>query len=222
MGAFNVNMDAAIALTAKLERINRSAFPVAVRQTLNDAAFTTKKMVPKVAAQKFTTRQKNFFKAFTIVNKAEGYNVNRMVAETGINSNKPRGTKVAVGLEQQEKGGTVMGRKFVPHNKARVSGSFHKKVSKLNLLTSLKYGTPKSRIKGSNIILIKKGSKGTLFRVRNLKTKTKLTPLYTYRRTKKSRVDSRPFVSPSATFARSKMLEYYKKNAEFQFKRALK
>ncbi len=39
----DVNTDSAIQLTAKLERLHRSSFPSAVRNTLNDAAFDMKK-----------------------------------------------------------------------------------------------------------------------------------------------------------------------------------
>ena len=39
----NVNTDAVVALTNKLEKLHRSAFPVAVRSTLNSAAFDMKK-----------------------------------------------------------------------------------------------------------------------------------------------------------------------------------
>nr|WP_299067196.1 hypothetical protein [uncultured Allomuricauda sp.] len=220
MTAFNVNMDKVIGLTAKLERINRFAFPVAVRQTLNDAAFTTKKMVPKVAAQKFTTRQKNFFRAFSTVVKANGYTVNGMNAIAGINPQK--GSDVAEGLEQQEIGGTISSRKLIPHNKGRVSGNHSKKVRKTNYLNRLNISPPKNRKKNSKYLLIKKGSKGTVFHIKNLKTKSKLTPVYVYRRTKNSRVQKSPFMAPSAMYARSKMSEFYIKNAEFQFKRALK
>lgn len=39
----NVNTDATVALTNKLEKLHKSAFPVAVRSTLNSAAFDMKK-----------------------------------------------------------------------------------------------------------------------------------------------------------------------------------
>jgi hypothetical protein len=220
MSGFNVNMDSVIGLSAKLERINRSAFPVAVRQTLNDAAFKTKNMVPKVAAQKFTTRQRNFFRAFSTVQKASGYRVNGMMAVAGINANK--GDKIAEGLEKQETGGTIEGSKLIPHDKGRISGSFNKKVKRANYLNNIKISTPKNKRKGSKYILIKKGGKGTVFEIKRLKTKTKLTPIYVYRRSNKSRVQKAPFMAPSAMFARSKMTAFFVANAEYQFKRAMK
>jgi len=216
---FSVNMDNVIKLTAKLERINRSAFPIAVRQTLNDAAFTTKRMVPKVAAQKFTTRQKNFFSAFSTVVMAKGYDVNRMVSVTGINSAK--GSEVAEGLEKQETGGTITGSKLIPHRMARVSSNQQKKVRKSNYLSNISISTAKNKKKDAKFLLVKKGRGGTVFEIRKTKTRTRLRPVYVYRRTNKSKVDRTPFMEPSAKFARSKMAIDYKKNAEYQFKRAL-
>ena len=219
MGSFNVNMDGVIKLTAKLERLNRSAFPVAVRQTLNDAAFKTKSLVPKVASQKFTTRQNNFFGVFSVVHKAQGFNVNGMVAIVGIDGTK--GSEVADGLEKQEQGGTIVGRKLIPHNKGRISGSYAKKVSAKNRFRNINIATASSRKQGSKHVLIKKGSGGTVFEVKRMKTKTKLTPLYVYRRTKKSQVQKRPFMRPSSLLAQRRMPDFYLKHAEKQFRKAL-
>ncbi|MBL4809315.1 MAG: hypothetical protein JKY43_04565, partial [Phycisphaerales bacterium] len=47
---FNVNTDAVVSLTNKLEKLHKSAFPVAVRGTLNSAAFDVKqKSMPAFA-----------------------------------------------------------------------------------------------------------------------------------------------------------------------------
>ncbi|PXX26288.1 hypothetical protein C7967_11550 [Thalassospira sp. 11-3] len=219
MAAFNVNMDGIIKLTSKLERLNRSAFPVAVRQTLNNAAFTTKELVPKVAAQKFTTRQNNFFRAFSVVDKATGFNVNNMRAVAGINAAK--GDKVADGLEQQETGGVVEGRKLIPHNMGRISGAYGKKLKAKNRFRNIKVATKGKRVPGAKHVLIKKGGRGTVFEIKRLKTKTKLTPIYSYRNTNKSRVAKTPFMAPSAMLAAARLPQYYQKNAENQFKRML-
>tara|TARA_R110000822_G_scaffold123489_3_gene257902 strand:+ start:12703 stop:13365 length:663 start_codon:yes stop_codon:yes gene_type:complete len=220
MPSFNVNMDKVIGFTAKLERLNRSAFPVAVRQTLNDAAFETKKLVPKMASQQFTTRQKNFFNAFSVVNKANGWDVNRMMAVTGINADK--GSEVADGLEQQEIGGSIEGRKLIPHNMGRISGSHSKKLSTRHRFRNINIATPKNRKAGAKYIMIKKGGGGTVFEMKRLKSRTKLTPIYVYRRSKKSNVKRSPFMAPAASMAALKMPDFYINNAEYQFKRALK
>lgn len=246
MAKFDVNTDAAIELTAKLGRLHKSAFPVAVRGTLNDAAFETKKNVPKVAASKFTTRQKSFFRAFSTVDKAKGFDLRRMVATTGINAAK--GSEVAEGLEKQEFGGVIKGRKLVPMDTARTSNSYGKKIRKKNQFRNLgktvrirkggNKGTRKSRLVarvmvakrlGASHMITNRGGKGTLFEIsgvsQNIKTrklKFKLTPLYRYRDSRVSRVERTPFMQPSAKLASQKMLKFYEKQADRQFKRLLK
>lgn len=214
---FDVNTDAAIQLTAKLEKLHKSAFPSAVRNTLNDAAFLTKKLVPKNAAEKMTIRQKNLFSKFTIVDKAKGFNVNNMVSRVGIDaSSRP---KVADGLEKQETGGNVNSRKLIAHDMGRVSGSYGKKLKAKNNLSKINsLGKAGARKKGGKHVLIKKGGKGTLFEVKG----KKLTPIFTYRNTKVSKLKARPFMKPSAKEASKKLEEIYKNNAEFQFKKHMK
>lgn len=249
MSSFNVNMEEVIAFTAKLEKLKRSDFPIAVRQTLNDAAFETKKLVPKMAAQRFTTRQKNFFNAFSVVDKATGWDVNKMRSITGINENK--GSKVAKGLEQQELGGSIRGRKLVPHDMARISGSHSgklstrhrfKNINKIhNSTPAYKYGANKGRKSkfasaafsaskaGAKYFLLKNSSgKGTVFELKSLqsnsrtrKLKMNFKPVYKYRNTDVSKFEKRPFMEPSALKVSKRMADFYIKNAEKRFIKAL-
>lgn len=219
---FDINTKAVIDLTAKLGALHRSALPVAVRGTLNDAAFATKKNIPIIASRKFTTRNRSFFRAFSSVNKAGGFNINNMKSEAGINAAK--GSKVAEGLEKQETGGTINSRKLIPHKRGRVSSSQSKRVRAKNKFSSIgkiavagKKNQPKT-----NYLLIKKGSKGTVFEIKKTGKKRKLTPIYTYRNTRKSRVAPSPFMKPSAFLAARKIPEFYVKQAERQIKRLLK
>ena len=63
MQAFNVNTDEVVRLTNRLEKLNKSAMPIAVRSTLNDVAFQSKQThLPKEFDKKFTIRKKNFIK----------------------------------------------------------------------------------------------------------------------------------------------------------------
>ena len=80
----DVNTDAAIQLTAKLEKLHRSAFPSAVRNTLNETAFNAKKLIPKNTDNNFTIRQKNLFSRFSKVEKATGFDVKSMSSKVGI------------------------------------------------------------------------------------------------------------------------------------------
>ena len=84
MATFDINTNDVIKLTNKLDELHRSALPSAVRNTLNNAAFEMKKNIPFQADKKFITRDKGFFKRMSAVNKASGFDINRMVAETGI------------------------------------------------------------------------------------------------------------------------------------------
>ena len=218
---FDINTTSAIDLTVKLGKLHKSALPVAVRSVLNDAAFETKRWIPIIASRKFTTRNKSFFRAFSSVNRARGFNINSFSAEVGINSLK--GSRVAEGLVKQEKGGTINGRKLIAHDKARTSNSYAKRVRKKNHLDKLNIVDSKKRKgkKNINYLLIKKGGKGTVFEIKKSGKKSKLTPIYTYRNTKKSRVKASPFMAPSTFIARKKMPENYKKQAERQIKRLL-
>lgn len=241
MGVIDVNNDAVIGLTAKLESLHRSAFPSAVRNTLNNAAFETKKLVPKVASQKFITRNKSFFKAFTVVDKAVGFNINNMKSTTGIDSSK--GSRIADGLVAQENGGNVKSGKLIAHDDARVSKSKSKKVSGRNKHNKVNYhdatsafkahrGTRKSKFvaavhsaskSGKNHMMLKTGSRGMVYQISGVKgSKFKVKKLYSVRNTKKSRVQGVGFMKKSGQLASKKIHQFYKDNAEFQFKKALR
>lgn len=212
----DVNTDATIQLTAKLEKLHRSAFPSAVRNTLNETAFNAKKEVPKQANKNFTVRQKNLFTRFVLVDRAKGFNVNSMKSTIGVDATTK--SKLADGLEKQEKGGVISGRKLIAHDKARVSNSSKKKVRQSNYLTKVGQVSKKGkRIKGSKYIMIKKNGKGTIFETK----KGKLTPIYNVRNTDKSKVKSKPFIEPSALMASKQMPAIYRKQAEYQFKKYL-
>lgn len=213
----NVNTSASIQLTAKLEQMHRSAFPSSVRNTLNQTAFAAKKNVPKKAGENFTIRQKNLFNRMTVVEKASGFNVSTMVSKVGIDGSKQ---SLSSGLEKQETGGTIVGRKLIAHDMARVSNSNAKKVKSKNLFSRIsKIGTAKKRVAGSKYFRIKKGSKETVFeRV----SKKKIVPVYNYRNNRNSKVKSKPFIFPSAVLASKDMEKEYQRQAEFQFKKYMK
>jgi hypothetical protein len=145
---FDINTARVSAFAKELSELHRSAFPVAVRGTLNNAAFDVKQnTMPKSAKDTFIQRQPNFFKANSKVDMAKGFNVESMQATVGF---KPlSGTNKAVDdLEQQEYGGNIGGRSFVPLKEAR-GGDWKKK--------------PRSRYRISDIknkIIDSKKSKG--------------------------------------------------------------
>jgi hypothetical protein len=117
-------------LAGKLQQISRSSFPVAIRQTLNSAAFDVKKTtMPKESEKAFENRSKNFFKANSKVIQANGFNVNSMQSEVGFYENKLKNqsTNYAVkDLEQQENGGKIDGRSFIALKQIRNSSGLVK------------------------------------------------------------------------------------------------
>ncbi|MCM8906783.1 hypothetical protein [Tenacibaculum finnmarkense] len=218
MAMFDVNTDDAIGLTAKLEKLHRSAFPVAVRSTLNNAAFETKQLIPKAAGRAFTIRQKKLYKKFIIVDKATGFDLNSMKAVVGIDGNAKNGKRVAKGLAAQETGGVVEGRKLIAMDQARISGSYGKKLKSKHRFSKINVASSKNRKPNSKYVLIKKQGGGTVFDV----SRKKMKPVFTYRNTNKTRLNARPLLRPSARLAAKKMNKFYAINAEKQFKRLMK
>lgn len=123
----NINSNAIVKHAATLERLHRSALPVAVRQTLNSAAFDVKQhTMPAQAKKTFAERDKNFFKANSKVAPATGFAINTMRATVGF---VPLGgTNQAVDdLDAQEYGGKIDGRTFIPLAQARSANSWGRK-----------------------------------------------------------------------------------------------
>ena len=130
----DINTDAAVNFSDKLERMSRSALPNAVRNTLNSAAFDVKKVtMPFSAASEFTQRRKTFFKAKSRVGMAKGWDINQMNSKIGFIGG---GDNQAVrDLQKQEYGGKIGGRKFIPSDDARISKS-----KRRNVKNKYKYG----------------------------------------------------------------------------------
>lgn len=224
MPVFDVNTDEHIELTVKLNNLHRSAFPVAVRETLNDVAFETKKVLPSIASGKFITRNKAFFRAFSGVTRARGFNLSNMKSVAGILPDKGgKGSKIAEGLEKQETGGTIKGKKLIPHDKGRIRGSLDGRLRRKHRFEKIKIGNTKKKNQGKlNYILIKKGSKGTVFEIKRIGKKQKLTPVYNYRSSPNSRVKRTSFMKTSAFIAVKKISGFYIKNAKIRFEKELK
>lgn len=137
----NINSDAVVVFTNKLEQMRKSALPVAIRTALNSAAFDVKQnTMPKSALNKFIHRQPNFFKANSRVEMAKGWDINTMAAIVGFTDEhlKNVSTNFAIkDLEQQEYGGDIDKKSFIPTDKARTGGSAVKPVRPKNRLTEI-------------------------------------------------------------------------------------
>jgi len=156
----NINSDELIKYTVKLEKLSKSALPVAVRQTLNTMAFETKKKIPLEADKHFIIRSPGFFRAFSRVDMAKGFNIKGMISKAGMTEGKRGGPSEQAGRDmlQQQVGGSIGGRTFIALDFARTSGDQKKRVRKDN------------RITGINRIIDTKLSKGRTPRARLIKT----------------------------------------------------
>lgn len=216
----NINTDAVVKFTNKLEKIHRSALPIAVRTSLNSAAFDVKKRtLLKETSESFTLRQKkkNFFKANSRVEQAQGFNMNTMRATIGmVEGGLEGGNNYAVkDLEQQERGGTIKGKAFIPLKAARVGGSDIKVVRPQNRLSAINKVVDARKAKGVNdkqkfnfaahqagvggYVLAKYKAKEILWRVNSLDGKIKLTPLYSYKEKRSVSVKPKGFMQKAST-----------------------
>lgn len=97
-------------LTKKLNNISKSALPIAVRNTLNNAAFDDKKNSLQKSARKNFPGMKSpqFFKTFSRVEKATGLDIKKMQSVMGITDLGKRSARNAVeNLKKQEFGGII-------------------------------------------------------------------------------------------------------------------
>jgi hypothetical protein len=110
---FNVNTDACVVLVNKIEQLHKSALPLAIRGTLNSAAFDVKqRTLDESATQHFMRRSPTFFKRFSGVNRATGYNIDSMRAEVGMTAEGGGASEVkaqiaVANMEVQEEGGKI-------------------------------------------------------------------------------------------------------------------
>lgn len=242
----DVNTNAAISLTAKLERLGKSGFPSAVRNTLNDSGFDMKRnTLLKSAKENFPgLKSPTFFKKYTGVNKAQGFNVRTMKAVVGfLNASDPTVRRAIEGMEKQEFGGIIDdGLRYLKFSRGnRIKGKVQAKnyydKSKVISGKSKRKGTIKSKFVARMYRAYKENkpffmntSKGNfLVTVKSLsssresgKLDIKLNFLMMDRRIKKSKIRRTNFNREAAELTVPKMDAFYKKNAEYQFKKYLK
>lgn len=138
---FSIDISNLQHLSKQLKSLSKSAFPVAIRKTLNDAGFNTKlKTIPKSANKNFKKRQPNFFSANSKVIPAIGFNVQTMKSEVGFYSNSLRGNnnRAVKDLEEQEHGGLIEKKDFIAEDGARATpGGLVKPNRRLGKMPSL-------------------------------------------------------------------------------------
>jgi hypothetical protein len=238
----NINTDAAVIFTNKLEKLHKSALPNAIRNSLNKAAFNVKQnTMPAKASRAFVNRSPNFFKANSRVEMAKGWDMKNMKATVGFLEQGLRGgNNFAVkDLEQQERGGVIRGKSFIPLNPARAGNSVSKMVRPMNRLSSINKIVDASKAKGKNdkqkfvksifhagkggLVLAQFGGREILWRVNSLnRTKSgqfKLTPIYSYKPSRTVSVQGTGFMRSASLESGEKIEQYYFEEARKQIER---
>lgn len=237
----NINTDATVVYTNKLEKLHKSALPSAVRGALNRAVFDVKtNTMPKAAAGTFVNRAPNFFKANSRFENASGFDINTMKASIGFVEESLKGDHnyAVKDLQQQEEGGTIKGRSFVPMRAARKGNSGlvrpNARISKIKNIVKTKNfkGTANQKFiqavidtgKGGYVL---SGKKNILFKInslsilkvsRNVKShiRFKITPLYKFRKSGKPRVKPTHFMEKSCLQSAAKIEHFYIREAQRQ------
>lgn len=238
---FNVNTDEVVVFTNKLEKLSRSAFPNAVRGTLNGLALDVKQnTIADVTSKTFTERRKNFFKANSRVNFAKGFKLDAMRAEVGfLARNSLKNSKAVDELEQQEHGGNIKDRELIPLEKARTSKNVRKNVKKANRLRTIKKIVKVSGQPGRNQkhkfynAVFRAGIGGyvqtdkVVFRVKNIRAQKnkghrfqfQLENLYFVNKSKKVNIQATHFMEKATKESYKKADEIYFKEGDRQFER---
>lgn len=231
MQSFNINTDALVGLTNKLEQLHESAMPIAVRGTLNDAAFDMKQVTaPREFNDNFTIRKKTFFRSHTRVNKSKNtFDIDSMESSFGVIAGK---SKSGDELEKQEHGGIVANRTYIPFKEARIGKTNSKLVSKRFYLKNIK-ASKKNVFTNQEVIKASfRAGKGgyiiyddVLFEVRAAKKRgtngiyIKLNPVYSYKENRSVKVKKDPFMLPASIKTRKKMTRFYMVQANKRFKK---
>jgi len=221
----DINTDAAVNFSDKLERMSRSALPNAVRNTLNSAAFDVKKVtMPLSAASEFTQRRKTFFKAKSRVGMAKGWDINQMNSKIGFIGG---GDNQAVrDLKEQEYGGQIKGRAFIPLEPARISNSITKNVRGKFKVKNIRNVDKINRKKNFYKVVNRVGKggfviyKSTMFFVKSIvDSKVELTAVYSYKKGRSANIKSTGFMRKASNKSAKKLNRFYEENAKRQIKR---
>lgn len=249
----NVNSNEIVRYTRKLEKLGRSDFPVVVRQTLNTQAFQVKNKELIIEFSKaFVVRNRSFPKAFSSVEMAKGFDVKSMISKVGFNDRKRGGSSEQAGrdMNQQQRGGTIGGRKYIPIDNARVSKSPKKNIRKNSRMSSIRKivdssknqaGSSKQRyVKsalyaatkyGPGSFLSHKGDNGkrTLYRIdrvgSSLKTRKLfigVTPMYSVEEGRSVRVGPKPVTHRASLKVNKKVDSIFVKHAQKRFDKRMK
>lgn len=218
-------------LTDTLKKLHRSAFPVAARETLNNLAFDVKKQsILSTAKDKFTLRQPAFFRKYSGVEKATGFN--DLVAKVGMTDDE-----ASTNFHEQEVGGAVK-HVAIPTHEARLSGSPKRKVAeqywlgKGKIVDRSKRGIPgrkfsrKSKLVSDMMFAHRHGlwvrHKGIMLEVNGFtkngdSVKFKTRPLYSVQRGRRVNIKGVRFMRTAAEKSLKNTESFFKLAADKQF-----
>lgn len=247
MATLDVNTDASIVLTNKLERLNRSAFPSAVRNTLNQVAFDMKREhLPKSFKKNFKPKSGTmpYYKKSIGIDKANGFSIKDMKAVVSLLDPSNKVDKRFVeGLYKQEKGGVIDdGLRYLKGargNRVRGRVLTENYYDKNNVISgrSKRKGTRKSKfvarvyrsIKEDKPMFLNSMKGNFLVKVKsfssNYKTKKldiKFTFIAMERKVKKTTLKRTYFTKEAGIEASKTMDKIYSDKANYQFKKHLK
>jgi len=238
----NINTDAMVVMTARLEKLGNKALPNAVRATLNAMAFDVKKRtLPKSGDEAFENRSKNFFKAFSRVEMAKGNDINSMRSIVGMGRQGVKSPQAIEDMEQQEKGGTIRGRAFIPLDTARTGKSKNRMVTPKNRLGRIGRIIDSANAKGKNKqeqfmksaiyagvggVVIGNFEEKILFRITGIKkVKGKIeirkTPIYSYSKGRAVKVSATHFSEKAAMQTVKSVPNLWIKEGERELKKYL-
>lgn len=227
----DINTNQVVVMANRLERMKRTALPAAVRGTLNSAAFDVKKnTMPASADRAFVKRTPNFFKANSKVDTARGSSVNDMQATVGF-IGKGTSDQAVKDLEQQERGGSIKKRSFIPMSTSRGGGAA-KPVRPVNRLAKITNIVNAAKMKaasakqeflaaaakaGKGGFVIGNNPKQTLWRIRSIdRGKIKKEPLYSFKDNRSVSVKATGFMERASLESGNRLDDFFLKEVNRQ------
>jgi hypothetical protein len=224
-------------LAIQLHEVHRAALPNAVRFTLNDLAFDVKKiqLMPALVSSYLIIRKPSFFKKYSGVDKAVGWEIDKMISEVGM---IPKGdaSHAVERLKQQDEGGSLIHTQ-VPLYATRRDSS-HKKLvqnqlywSKIKIKAKIQYGDKQGLIRAVTATRISHAGGGTpvgviygkyLFgiqgftRIGQKQIKLHLTRLYEVEKEKTRHIKAHHFMRKASNESGRQIQELFNRNAEKQ------
>lgn len=202
MEQFSVDTTEMREFKRKLDKISKSAFPISVRKTLNNAAYQMRtKTLPQSFKDEFITRRPNFIKHVSGFTKCQNtFNVNNMVSEAGILEGK---SLAGDRLELQERGGIINNR-TVPFSDRSGNSPTRKGESAENVQSPVYYARKFKDLKKG---MISKNKQRAIFKTDNAVMMIQAGGIWKtlYLENRSVKIKKRKFVEPAGEVAAIQM-----------------